>query len=299
MASSLLDNVINAKKNWAPAMIEQEPLPYHAPYMPETTKPYNAWFPRGKFMGYDLSPRTQDIISTIAEIGIGGGPVKKAAQTGTSAINKLISKNTKNIGKNISDLSKPTIPVGDINKVVKDPNGGLLDELVKKIKARNRESAKKIAKGPTGKEMQESRMMTIDEIEKIRKKSKDWSPARERAYWDHIKRIGQEEMGYTIDEALDIAKIQPWRPMTINRAIRHVNRTPLDVKGFNLRKIKGDTYWDKGSFYGPKMIRPQYNTPSRGVLEEYYRKMGAIGPDDIDFKQIPTFMRNRMGKWDK
>ena len=298
MASSLLDNVITNKKNWAPAMMEETSpyprSPLHLVEIDKTQEPHNAWFPTGKFLGRELTYEQQDILSAIAELGLGAGPAKKIAQTGTSAINKLISKNTKNIGKNISDLSKPTIPVGDINKVVKDPNGGLLDELVKKIKARNRESAKKIAKVTTGKEMQESRMMTIEELEKIRKQSKDWSPARERAYWDHIKRIGQEEMGYTIDEALDIAKIQPWRPMTINRAIRHVNRMPISAPGTASQKGGANIL-----HYGPKMMRPQYNTPSRGVLEEYYRKMGAIGPDDIDFKQIPTFMRNRMGKWDK
>tara|TARA_R100000152_G_C6725719_1_gene151008 strand:- start:255 stop:1001 length:747 start_codon:yes stop_codon:yes gene_type:complete len=236
---------------------------------------------------------------------------------------------------NVANLSNPT-------------TGGLLDEFVRKTKARNKKSVDRIAKGKRQEnnirqslkdiqkqEMDEARKWTPERIEKQLRRDdldKQWYDAVDEEMWNterawladkfynkkDIHRIPKElrddlwaqkiandiskEMsGYTINEALDIAKIQPWKPMTINRAVRQVNRMPLNIKD----DLPFPTTKGNQDYYGPELIRPQtgkhvpyHGTSSKGILEEYYRKMGMLGPEDIDFKDIPTFIRNHLGKWD-
>jgi hypothetical protein len=89
-----------------------------------------------------------------------------------------------------------------------------------------------------------------------------------------------------LSSALEHLDIEKWRPMTLERAIRQVNRTGIAAPGTATQKGAADML-----HYGPKMMLPQYYTPSRGASEEIARKAGLLTQHDVDYRDIPAFIR--------
>ena len=294
---------------------ELYPSPYGQPR--EKVPGANAWFTKGgKVFGQQLSPETQNALALIAEFGLAGGPAikvsKAAGKSATSAIDNIIASNT--------GLDPKTYPSYE--------GGGLLGDFIRQTKARNKKSVENIAKGPTGKELEEARRWTPGRIDKQLRRDdldKKWYDAVDEEMWHtersqlakefaneknihrvprevrddlwiqkYLDELAFEESPMDLRSTLQHLDIGKWKPMTLDRMIDQVNRTPLDVKDFNLPTMKGGNYWGKGSFYGPELTRPQYTTPSRGRAEEIARKANLLTRHDVDYRDIPAFVRRHI-----
>ncbi len=254
----------------------------------------NPWFDQGgKVFGQQLSPKAQNLLGLVAELGLAGGPAVKVSRGATSAIDNLISSDKM---LNVANLSKPTLN-----------QGGLLDEFVRKTKARNKKSVENIAKGPTGKELDEARRMTPLDIEKQLRRDKldkEWYDYVDEEIW-HTERSGlakefaneknihrvprelrddlwiqkylddvsMEEGPFNLLDLLKSTEIGRYQPRTLTRMLDEIN--------FNRGKL-------------PKIRKPQYYTPSRGAVEEIARKSGTLSPYDADYKDIPAFIRRHI-----
>ena len=249
---------------------ELYPSPYGQPR--EKVPGANPWFDQGgKVFGQQLSPKTQNLLGLVAELGLAGGPAIKVSRGATSAIDNLISVNK----------------IGNLNNLPSYEGKGLLDDFITQTQARNKKSVERIARG---KRQEKNLIQSLKDIQKQEiDEARRWTPekidkqlredALDEQWIDKLaKDIYRERHGYPADEVFRELNIQEWKPLTLERMLNQINR----IRG------KGE----------PKIILPQYNTPTRGVLEEIARKAGMLTEHDIDFKDIPTFMRNKMGKWD-